>query len=540
MAYRNLQEKFTTFFQVVEDYHYLRVVNLQKDYHLLKSFQSLIDQGKNYQFDLSENDLNDLTNNNSQNKILANKRKSGNISEFYAKVLLKNILNNQEKYREKQHLSAYLEETCFYLTNQELKPQLSWNNLSILDVFSTARGFAAMPEKTLKNYDFVTSQIDTFARRCIRDATKESFLLRHYINKYSDWGILRHVSKKKLREALRSNYNNDNLIDHIVVAIDSYKAIYRQQSSAHSLPEPSIEEWQAIQILYEQLCQQHQLPSLTDIKINIAVNQTTLTQLLMIAVISARKYFDQQFVSLSHAENLAENLEAEENFSINLLQIFSVDTSMELEHLAMSDLSEDLENLLRQEFGRLPIEMQNMYKLYYGLHFTQTNLGKIFNLPQHQISRLINRHLQPLLKSLAQWSQTTHDIQLNSQQINDLKSSLQDWLISYCEKYFGQILEAYLLGNLSEHLQLLQYYYGELLKPTEIAEKLGILTPAFMDINNKVQELLQNQLHKYLIENLLINLDILPEKSINKSLSAFVKNALANAPYATYEQNYIM
>ncbi len=540
MAYRNLQEKFTTFFQVVEDYPYLRVVNLQKDYHLLKSFQSLIDQGKNDQFDLSKNDLNDLTNNNSQNKILAKKKKSGNISEFYAKIFLKNVLNNRQKYREKQHLSAYLEETCFYLANQELKTQLSWEHTGILDVFSMARSFAAIPEKTLKNYDFVTSQIDTFARRCIRDATRESFLLRHYINKYSDWGILRHVSKKQLKEALISHYNNDNLITHILVAIDSYKAIYHQTSSARSLPEPSEKEWQTIQTLYEQLCQQRQLLSLPDMKININVNQTTLTQLLMVAVTSARKYFDQQFVSLSYTENLTQDLELEEHFNINPLQILSVDTSTELEQFAMSDLSEDLENLLRQEFCKLPIEMQNMYNLYYGLHFTQIDLGKIFNLPQHQISRLINRHLQPLLKSLAQWSQTNHNIQLNSQQINDLKLSLQDWLINYCEQYFRQIVEAYLLESLCEDLPLLQYYYGELLKPVDISEKLGILTSEIIDINNKVQELLSNQLQEYLIKTLLINLDVLAGKSVNKYLSNFVKNTLINAPYATYQQNHIM
>lgn len=534
MVYRNFQEKFTTFFQVMENYHYLRIVNLQKDYKLLKSFQSLIDQEKNYLFDLQANDLNNLTNTNFQHRILADKAKSGNVAEFYAKVLLKNILNNnKQNYRDKQHLSAYLEETCFYLTNQELKAQLSWGYISILDVFSMARSFAAMPEKTLKNYDFVTSQIDTFARRCIRDVTKESFLLRHYVNKYSDWGILRHVSQKKFKEALKFNYNDANLIDHTLVAIDSYKTIYRQQSSAHSLPEPSIQEWQAIQTLYEQLCQRRQLPPLPDMKINIDINQAILAQLLMIAVTSTRKYFDQQLVPLSDFENLVENYEAQENFS--------VDSSAELvEYLAMSDLSEGLENLLRQEFDRLPIKMQNMYKLYYGLHFTQIDLGKIFNLPQHQISRLINRHLQPLLKSLAQWSQNTHNIQLNSQQINDLKSSLQDWLINYCEQYFRRIIEAYLLENLCEHLPLLHYYYGELLKPIDISEKLGILSSEVIDINNKVQGLLSNQLQEYLVKNLLINLDVLAGKSVNKYLSDFVKNTLINAPYATYQQNYIM
>lgn len=524
MVYRNLEKKFTTFLQVKENQNYLQIVNIQTDYKLLQNFHYLLKTNGEKKSTFSDHQ--DLDNSEIYEE-------AKNQSEFYAKIFLKNILNHQSKQREKQHLSAYLEETCFYLTNRELRSNISWGNLSILDIFNTARSMAAMPEKTLKNYDFATSQIDTFAKRCIRDATKESLLLHSNINKYSDWGMLRHVSKKKFTEALRANYSDENLIEHTLIAIDSYKILYQQKSAGKSLSEPSPTELTAMEKMYEQVWQQRKLTSLT----NMTLNKSTLLRLLHIAVESLRKYFQEKVVPLPNENNLAIESQKIEQDEIDSLEMISLNHETELfaDKLTLSDLCQDVQLLLATEFLQLPVDMQNMYKLYYGLNFSQTDLGLIFNLRQYQISRLLNRHQQPLLKSLAKWSQTAQKICLNSQQINDLKSPLQDWLTIYCQKYFIQMLEVCLLENSSKHLDLLKYHCGQLLKPVDTAEKSGITEKEVKENFKQIQVILQEKLEVYIRQDLQINLDNITEKSLTKYLTAFIENSLFNIPYAEYK-----
>lgn len=524
MVYRNLEQKFTTFLQVQEDHNYLQIVNIQTDYKLLQNFHCLIEKiegTKKLTFNYDQDVNNPLTHGE------LNKQ-----PEFLAKVFLKNILNNQYKYREKQHLSAYLEETCFYLTNKELRSNICWGNLSILDIFSTARSFAAMPEKTLRNYDFITSKIDTFAKKCIRDATKECLLLHSNIHKYSDWGMLRHLSKKKFNEALRAYYGDANLIEHILIAIDSYKTLYQQKSTGKSLSEPNSIELVEMEKMYAQLCQTRNLKSLT----NMTVNISPLLRLLHIGVESVRKYFQERFVPLPNSEDLNRQNQQMGKKEIDSLEMITLNNETELfvDQLTLSHLCQDVQLLLAQEFLHLPKNVQNMYILYYGLNFSQTDLGLISNLRQYQISRLLHRHQQPLLISLAKWSQTTNKICLNSEQINDLKIPMQDWLNIYCQKYFMQVLEICLLENFSAHLDILKYHFGQLLEPGNIAKKLDITELQVKESLMKTQVTLQKELENYIRQDLQINLDKLTEKSLTKYLTVFVKNSLFNLPYAEY------
>ena len=193
--------------------------------------------------------------------------------------------------------------------------------------------------------------------------------------------------------------------------------------------------------------------------------------------------------------------------------------------------------VLSQAFADLPQETQTLLKLWYGLGMIQSDLALALGIAQQsQVSRMVGKHKQFLLKTLAEWSKKTWQITLNSQQLGEIGKQLDGWLEEHCVEPFRKVLNAAILQPpIYTEIQLLRLIFGQNIKFQQVANELQIKEA---DINvriNRVKQSLQSSLKSY-VENTL-QISLTPCKSVDKSIANFIELYLQKAPYATFTKN---
>jgi DNA-directed RNA polymerase specialized sigma subunit len=193
--------------------------------------------------------------------------------------------------------------------------------------------------------------------------------------------------------------------------------------------------------------------------------------------------------------------------------------------------------VLSKAFADLPEETQTLLNLWYGLGMIQSDLALVFGIAQqYQVSRMVGKHKQILLKTLAEWSQKTWQITLNSQQLDEIGKQLDGWLEEHCAPPFRKVLKASIFQPLIHpEIQLLRLMFGQNLKAEQVANELQIKEADIKLRINRVKQSLQSSLKSY-VENTL-QISLTPCKSVDKSIANFIELYLQKAPYATFTKN---
>ncbi|NER03620.1 MAG: hypothetical protein F6K17_13860 [Okeania sp. SIO3C4] len=224
---RDIKAKFSTFFNIEEKSNKLGITNLQTVPKLAKNFDSIL-----------------------QLYPEANE-------EYFAKNFVKEVQNKHQNRLEKEHLSAYLEESCFWLATQELNQQLAPIKWQELDCFQEARKIAAQPNKIFSTYNFTDTSVITWAKQQIKHKVRQTAYVGKEFCKYATWSAPKYLTEKILREALhaKSKIKTKKEIESCVLAVKSYKEVYRSnqpEKIAGKLPEPNQKQWEDIKNYYNQ------------------------------------------------------------------------------------------------------------------------------------------------------------------------------------------------------------------------------------------------------------------------------------------------
>ncbi len=315
-----------------------------------------------------------------------------------------------------EHLSAYLQESCFWCVNR-MRSQFSNTQYTLSDCFQIA---IVRVQKILQGFDSqqgfgLTNYASTVFGTALRDALRQ----KQEVDICSNWSLLRKTSQKRVNEALYHAGLSPQTIAQYSIAWQTFKALYvpTQTSGTRQLPRPDDDTWQQITTEYNQ-----QNPT-------AKTDSATLEQWLNKTAQALRNYLNPGVVSINapkpgQDEGEWQDTLTESDEPDSLLATLIADE----EHQARLDQRSQLETVLDQAIAQCDAELRSILQLYYGTDLTQQQIATQLNIKQYTISRRLTKAKETLLKHLVTWSQDDLHISLTPDVLQTMGSLLDDWL----------------------------------------------------------------------------------------------------------------
>ena len=317
------------------------------------------------------------------------------------------------------HLSAYLQEACYWSTRKFVLNFSSHSSLA--DYFQIA---IAHLGKILKTFNpEYSSHLKSYAKLSFERIIKDELRLRREIDICSDWGLLYKLSRKRLIKSLENMGFNTQNIESYVLAWECFQELYSSENlSIRQSHKPDNEHLEAITNLYNaERLSRLSFPSDT-------VNSQTIEKWLLSCAQAVRNFLYPQVVSADAPlkddgdGSLLDLLPTDEQNSL-LTQIIEREKAVNLRNQQTQ-----LNQVLNQGIAALDNESQQLLQVYYSQQLTQTEIAAQLKIKQYQVSRRFSRIKKSLLLALTQWSQETLHISPKSDVIAHINSSLEEWL----------------------------------------------------------------------------------------------------------------
>ena len=489
---RDTKAKFSTFLNIEEKSNKLGVINLQIVPKLAKNFDGI------FQLNPEVNE------------------------EYFAKYFVKEVQKKPLNKLGKEHLSAYLEEPCFWLATKELNQQLAPIKWQELDCFQEARKIAAEPSKIFSKYNFTDTSVTTWAKLQIKHKVRQTAYVGKEFCKYAPWSAPKYLSEKMLREALqtKSKIKTQKEIESCVLVFKSYKEVYSSNQPERiggRLAEPNKKQWEDIKSHYNKRCSRYnnKLSSDNSEHLELITDFQQIRNTILACVKVARSYC---------CIGVAEDIETDFKPIDNMISVNYQPLEIEGEE------KKQIISVCLSEFSKLAPEFQKLMQLSYGLNISQMEMSEIFGIHQSQICRKIKDREKKLLRALEQWCQANFEIPPNEGILKERSKFLKEWLKYYFQQQFYRVLQENLLGQQKEKIMILRLHYGERLKLDTVAEKLKVSQQKVAEEIEIVQQKLQIFLQQWIMEKMEICLPM----SANKRIANFVEEWLKIAPYAMW------
>lgn len=319
------------------------------------------------------------------------------------------------------HLSAYLQETCFWAVNRVM-PRAGSIQMKLSDCFQVAiadlpkllAGFDGSKPTSLKAY------ANTVFSNCLRDSLRQ----RREIDVCTDWGLLQKISRKRLLDALTASNFDQMLRDRYYVA---WKVLTTHHSSEkspklRSIVAPDPQTWQLIEQSYNR--ERAEFPHLT------AATAKELEKWLVDAAKKVRSYLYPTVNSLNVKKGDDTEAEWESDLVGNdpepMVYLEEQETRAERQ-----TQQQQMVAVLHEAIGKLDAPARQLLTLYYRDSATQQNIAQQLDIPQYTVSRKLSRTREALLKAILSWRQTTLHIQPTSDVIAAISPLLEEWLESF-------------------------------------------------------------------------------------------------------------
>ncbi|MFB2876328.1 hypothetical protein [Floridanema aerugineum] len=331
-----------------------------------------------------------------------------------------------------RHLSAYLQEACLWAAQKShLKYQFLRYKYPIEEYFQIASSFANLPDKLLKsfNLDHPRSNIEGYAKiaifRFIRDK-----IYQHDVEaksrKFSDYGLLKDLTAKELKEALASQGINQQKIDLYRLAWQCFNEIYQpqQECSTRKLEPPTQEILNQIADYYNQRLNQLDLPKL-------AANEDKVQEILEFCIKAARNYRTKQFLPLEEYDNISDTTPTPWDIAV------------------YEEENQQVQLLVAKVFATIPEAGQVMLILWQGLDLTQSEIATVIKAKypelqkQYQVARHLARYTKNILKDFVdEWNLANPSCAIaDEQDLAKIKEALDECLQSHCKRSIDSILE---------------------------------------------------------------------------------------------------
>ncbi len=431
-----------------------------------------------------------------------------------------NFLNNPSPDLE-SFLSAYLQKIGYYAARkfygQRIKssPYLQ-SKYSLKDCFRIAEEGSSQPIKLLKKFNFhYRNTIKTYAN-CklggfIYDKIKQKNIYLR-TQGLSDYGLLRIVRKKELKEALV--FSNEVQDEVFCLTLQCYQEIYQpRQIKYNRLQEPNQEQFQAIADRYNQLRQ----------KLNIASEFATWESIQSRLKASAKAVREYRKPSVDIKIEDIDKLEG--------------NASDSLDYLIQKEAIFHIRIAFETAFSELPDNIQKSLRLWRGLNFSQADvvccLGHSLGVKKQspfsrKISKYINKNLsQTLIQELSKRYPAIiapdNDIDRNVSQLQD---SIKDYLNQFCQNSFSHPLQVQWQQFEREEKELLKLRYCLMLEEKTIAVRRDCSESEVHSKLTNFKQRLRAKLEQYVTKNL--DIDLSKCSGAEKKLTEFIEMWLEN------------
>lgn len=320
----------------------------------------------------------------------------------------------------KEHLSAYLQEVCFWSANKTIRG-FSTSQYTVPDCFQMA---IARIDKVLGGFDRERgSNLKSYASITFSNTIRELLRQQKEIDICSDWSLLRKLSQKKLSEALANQGLDRDTIEQCILAWNCFKILYvpERAGSTRKLSPPNPTTWDAIVKLYNRQRQ--------TLAIKASATQEQIAQWLATCAKAGRSYLFPQVTSINQPQPGYDTGEI-----IDLIveddDLLSEMIARETAQQRMAQRSQ-IDRVLTEAIAQLQPAEQRLLELYYSGKLNQAEIAQELDTQQYSISRKLSRIRKGLLKALGQWSQSTMHISLTSNILGNISSLLEEWLAGY-------------------------------------------------------------------------------------------------------------
>lgn len=351
---------------------------------------------------------------------------SHTIAQMYAPATHRSHL------RAEKHISAYLQEACLWAA-QKTHKRLSYlkHKYVLEDYFQIANLASCLPAKLLKtfNLEYSQSNIEGYAKTAILRFVSDKIYCQDIEakrQKFSDYGLLKDLSAKELKEALILQGITSCQLDLHSLAWRCFDDIYQPDRSQVSriLEPPTQEDLQQIVAYYNKQRDRLNFPTA------IATTET-IQAMLTTCIQAARDRRTMQFLPLDNYSNISDFIPT------------PLDTAIQIEE------QEQVKSLIVKLFTSMPIAGQILFTLWQGLNLTQAEIAAIVQhkypemQKQYQVARQLGRYTTKLLQDfLQEWNQLNPDTQVQGDRdLEYLKNSLIECLRSHCVQSLNSILE---------------------------------------------------------------------------------------------------
>lgn len=403
----------------------------------------------------------------------------------------------------KSHFSAYLEEIC-YSTAFYLAKDFNWHGIEKQELFGEffiiARNIAASPEKTFRSYNLShpkCSKVTVWAEVKIKAAIREYLIeqnLMRVVDKYSDWGLLRNFSQKQIKECLLHLGLVELEIKRSLLALQTFLQIYAPKKPKGKLLPPTDKEWEGIFCRFNELSERHNLP--------LAANRQEVENLLK-SCVDALRAPDSPICQKSEDKIEDKNRE-----------VFEL-----------------LDPILAPAYKQLSPQSQLMLKLWYGVRLNQTDIGKVFGIKQHTVSRYKDKQKEPLLLGLLQWLKLQkRGEDLTEEESGKMEEMLDEWLGDYSWQFFSEVLQSLMLKIEPQDANCLlrRYGKGKLTATKAIARQLKTSDYEIKKALKRAETDLENRFKAWLES--LLNFPVAALGSSDRRVKKLVASWLRRSP----------
>ncbi|MBP5974053.1 sigma-70 family RNA polymerase sigma factor [Brasilonema sp. CT11] len=349
--------------------------------------------------------------------------------------------SSSQHLKAEKYLSAYLQEACYWAAQKVQKQfQSIQYKYSLEDFFQIGNLFVTQPGKLFRSFklEYQHSNLESYAKTAIfrfignKIYTQDVEAKRE---KFSDYGLLKDLNNKELKEALASKGINTSQLDSHCLARQCFNVVYQPQKreSSRSFKPPSQEDLTQIASWYNQRHNQLNLPT-------ILADSKKIQEMLSTCIQAARDYRTKRVLTLENDDIISDPMP----------------TPWDI--VTQTEETEQIEFLVSKIFITIPETGQTMLKLWLGLNLTQAEIAKVLKhkypelQKQYQVARQLGKHSRNFLKEFfQQCHQLNPEISLHDDKdIELIQESLDECLQSYCQRLLYTDLE-----------QLAHQYYSE-------------------------------------------------------------------------------
>ena len=317
------------------------------------------------------------------------------------------------------HLSAYLQEPCYWAVKQTMAKFVSTQN-QLPDYFQTA--IAEIHQILIRYNPDKYPSLKLYASLVFSTILRDMLRQRQETDLCTDWALLRKVGRKRFMEALQNLGLSSSTIAQYQLAWICFKELYAQSSFNAKSALPTQELWVAVADLYNAE-RQNQLD-----RPSPQVSSEVIQQWLTNCAKSIRSYLYPSVRSLNITKSGQESGEIQDDLPNHLTDLWLTDLVIQEDAQTRQVQQNQVGVVLSETLQRLDEQSQHLLHLYYRLNLNQKQMAKESGLSQATISRRLTQAKKDLLTALVQWSQQTLNISPTSTIVIDMGIALEDWL----------------------------------------------------------------------------------------------------------------